>query len=108
MTTKLNSTKVPFDPPPLNRRIYGGLKACLTGPLKGLVYLLASLKVPAVFAVLVTLFLIVMDDRKTGWFFSTAPGFGWTVATFLAMLVVCAGIGLALKLLGWLWFSLFR
>lgn len=97
---------VPFDPPPLNRRIYSGLKSCVQGLVDVVVYCLIKLKAPLFFAVILTLFLIVADENSFGWFFTTDPGLSWTTTTFLTWLVICTmavyaflGLGAVLALL---------
>lgn len=93
---------VPKDPPPINRRIYDGLKACVIGALKLPLHVLANLRVPAIFASLPTLFLMFARDQTFGWYLSTASGVGALVTMFLTFMLICTPIYLAYRVLVWI------
>lgn len=108
MNHKLRSTPVPHDPPPLNRRIYDGSIAWISGVLSGAGQLFGRLKVPALFAVLLTLYLMSKNDQAAGWYFTTVSGYSWLFATLIVSLVAGVVAYAVLRFLAWFVTSLLR
>lgn len=93
---------IPCDPPPLNRRIYAGMKASVIGALMLPLHMAANLWVPAIFASLPTLFLMLTKDEAFSWYFTTASGTSELAAMFLAFMFICTSLYLAFRLLIWI------